>query len=447
MRIDEGGAQGMTFGSGIRAVEAALAIARRHGLSLVAVAAVSASGAAFPARADGENAWLSFGPVGSSTTRSADGTDRQFIKDWELNPAPGYPTLSRANIEPTKAAIKRYTEIVQTGGWPKVPEGQMRVGQTGSGVALLRQRFAASGDLSDGGSSDYFGYDLEKAVKHFQASNGLPPTGIVDRRTIGALNVPATVRLRQLKTNLSRLQSFSGSSAKKYVVVNIPAAQIEAIEDGKIVSRHAGVVGKIDRPTPILSSAIHEMNFNPTWRLPPTVISKDLIPRGREMQQKNQSVLVKFGIDAFDGSGRKLDPEKINWSSGQPAGLSYSQKPGKDNPLGFLKINFHNSYSVYMHDTPSESIFGRNFRAASSGCIRVQNIKELAAWLLEDRGEWSMARIEHVKETGERHDVAMKKPVPLHFVYITAWATEDGAVQFRRDLYNKDGTGENLSAR
>lgn len=436
----------MTFGRAKRAVAIALGSARR--LSRHAIVLAGLIAAICPATVlayDGDNPWLQFGPVGNGS-RSGDGSDREFIKDWEANPQPGFPTLSKANIEPTKAAIKRYSEIVQAGGWPTLPPTQMKAGQSGGAIALLRRRLAASGDLKDAGSSDSFDYDVEKAVQRFQTANGMPPTGVTDKRTIAALNVPAAIRLRQLKANLGRLTAFSGASAKKYVVVNIPAAQIEAIENGKVVSRHSGVVGKIDRPTPILSSAIHEMNFNPTWRLPPTVISKDLIPKGREMQKKNQSVLVKFGIDAYDGNGRKLDPEKINWNSGQPTGLSYSQKPGKDNPLGFLKINFHNSYSVYMHDTPKDSIFGRSLRAASSGCIRVQNIKELAAWLLEDRGEWSMARIEHVKETGERHDVAMKKPVPLHFVYITAWATEDGVVQFRNDIYNKDGAGESVSA-
>ena len=210
--------------------------------------------------------------------------------------------------------------------------------------------------------------------------------------------------------------------------------------------RHTGVVGKPERPTPLLRTAIHEMNFNPVWRLPPTVVTEDLIPRGREMQKAGKNVLVKFGIDAYDGAGKKLDPEKINWASGQPAGLSYRQQPGKDNPLGFLKINFNNSYSVYMHDTPSENIFGRNFRAASSGCIRVHNIEKLAAWLLKGNDGWSESRIEAIKEKGERLDVKLKKPVPLYFAYITAWATPDGVIQFRRDLADRDRAGVDASS-
>ena len=192
-------------------------------------------------------------------------------------------------------------------------------------------------------------------------------------------------------------------------MVNIPGAQIEAVEDGRVVSRHAGVVGKIDRPTPILKSAVHEMNFNPVWHLPPTVISKDLIPKGREMQRAGQSVLVKYGIDAYDGTGKKLDPNKVDWNAASAQGLSFKQQPGKENPMGFLKINFHNQYSVYMHDTPSESLFGRNFRAASSGCVRVSGIEQLAAWMLSDNGDWNAERIQQIKKSGERADVRLKR--------------------------------------
>jgi murein L,D-transpeptidase YcbB/YkuD len=269
---------------------------------------------------------------------------------------------------------------------------------------------------------------------------------VVDQRTIAALNVPAAVRLRQLRTNLARLQEFGRSLGNRYVVVNIPSAQVEAVENGQVVSRHSGVVGKMDRPTPLLRSAVHEINFNPVWTLPPTVIEKDLIPKGQEMQRQGQSVLVKYGIDAYGADGRKRDPASNNWSSGAARNLVFKQQPGEDNPLGFLKINFHNNYSVYMHDTPSESLFGRNFRAASSGCVRVQNIEQLAAWLLKDNGSWSAERIEEMKKTGERQNVLLKKPVPLYFVYMTAWATEDGIVQFRRDLYEKDGVGPTASA-
>ena len=412
----------------------------RNLLIVGALVLAGASGSE-PARAEGEQAW---NPFRSSplTTGSTQSYDRSFVKEWEANPPRGFPTLSATNIEPMKAAIKRYTEIEVRGGFKPVPDQQMQVGSMGPAVGILRERLLASGDLKESsGFSEHFDYYLEKAVKRFQASNGLTPTGVVEKRTIAALNVPASARLRQLKTNLGRLQEFVRGMPKKYVVVNVPSAQIEAVEGDRVVSRHAGVVGKIDRPTPLLRSAVHEMNFNPIWTLPPTVIEKDLIPKGQEMQRRNQSVLTKFGIDAYDGNGKKLDPNTINWSTATPRNLQYRQQPGKDNPLGFLKINFHNNYSVYMHDTPSETLFGRNFRAASSGCVRVAGIEHLANWMLADTGGWSIERIQKMKETGEKLNVTIKRPVPLYFVYVTAWVTEDGVVNFRRDLYNKDGVG------
>ena len=175
---------------------------------------------------------------------------------------------------------------------------------------MLRRRLMRSGDLAEESSyPDHFGSDLDTAVKRFQASNGLAPTGMVDKRTIAALNVPSEVRLAQLKTNLTRLTDLTKIVGKRYVLVNIPAAQVEAMENNAVVSRHSGVVGKPDRPTPMLRSTITDLAFNPMWTLPPTVIKEDLIPKGRDMQQSGaESVLVKFGIDAYEG-GKKVDPE------------------------------------------------------------------------------------------------------------------------------------------
>ncbi len=374
-------------------------------------------------------------------------SNRDFVRRWEANPPRGYPTLAKANIKATKTAIRRYQMIVRGGGWPRMPAQELEVGVYAPSVKLLRRRLMLSGDLRSGTlTNDYFDYALEKAVRRFQASNGLTPTGNIDKRTRAALNVPAKSRLRQLRRGLSRLRGLvsKASGKKRYILVNIPAAQVEAVAKDKVVSRHSGVVGKPDRQTPILTSRIHELNFNPIWRLPPTVITEDLIPKGRKMQRAGKNVLLKYGIDAYSGN-RKLDPKKINWKSSQPYNLSYRQKSGKDNPMGFLKINFHNGHSVYMHDTPSDTIFGRNFRAASSGCIRVQNIEKLAAWILEPQGA-SLVSVKHMKTTGETKNIRVKKPVPLYFAYITAWATPDGIIQFRRDLYRKDGVAATASA-
>lgn len=404
-----------------------------------------------PAAAQDNGGWFPFGPPSTTAALNAP-QNRTFIRDWETNPPKGYPTVSQANIAPMKVAIQRYEAIVKAGGWQPIPNPRLlpdkafQPGQTDPAIGLIRARLALSGDLEGqaNGSNAYDGA-LEKAVKRFQASNGLTPTGLVDERTAAAMSVPADARLQQLKTNLPRIAELGAGRGHKFVIVNIPAAQVEAVEGGKVVSRHTGVVGKTDRPTPLLRSAITNLNFNPTWTVPPTVIAKDLVPKGQDMQRRNQSVLVKYGIDAYDGAGKKLDPAKVDWNSPAARNLTYRQQPGKENPLGFLKINFDSANAVYMHDTPSETLFGRNVRAASSGCVRVHNIDQLAAWLLAGQG-WSEERVRGMRKTGETQSVALKQSVPLNFVYITAWATPDGVVQFRRDLYQRDGVGSVASA-
>ncbi len=200
------------------------------------------------------------------------------------------------------------------------------------------------------------------------------------------------------------------------------------------------MVGKIDRPTPLLRSAIYELNFNPVWHLPPTVIDKDLVPKGQDMQRKNQDVLVKYGIDAYDASGKKLDSAKINWSSSAAKGLTFKQQPGRENPLGFLKINFHNNYSVYSRHAVGDDVrpqLPRRFLGLRAGAGH----RAPGAVAADRQRRLPAERIDRMKKSGERQNVALKKPMPLYFVYITAWATEDGMVDFHRDLYQKDGVG------
>lgn len=380
--------------------------------------------------------------------------DRSFIQRWESQPRRGYATLSEQNIQPTREAIEQYAQIVAKGGWKSIPEVKLRAGMSDPAVAILRERLLISGDLEQrGGFRDTFDYYVEKAVKRAQKRHGLTPTGIVDSATRAALNVSARTRLSQLRLNLNRLTRLSrkASRDKRYVLVNIPAAQIEAVENGHVVSRHSAVVGKPSRQTPILKSRIHELNFNKEWILPPTVIRKDLVPKGRAMSQKGESVLERYGIDAYASydayrRGDKLSPRSINWSSSQPLDLFYAQEAGNDNPLGFVKLNFHNSHAVYLHDTPSQSLFGRNRRAESSGCVRVQGVEQLVAWVLRDTPGWNLTRVQQMKRTGERQDVDVRNPVSLYMDYITAWATPDGVVHFRRDIYGRDGVGATASA-
>lgn len=380
---------------------------------------------------------------GSAYTQSY---GRAPARKWEAQPPKGYPTLSKSNLAPLQGAIKYYSSIVARGGWQPLPMMKLRAGVRHQAVVLLRQRLFMTRDLQQGnGNSRMFGYYLTEAVKRFQIRNGLTPTGVLGKSTIMALNVPAKARLRQLKTNLARLRTLSKSAAKKYVVVNIPAAEIEAINSDQVVSRHAAVVGKVDRRTPLLRSNIHQVNFNPYWHIPQSIVRKDLVPKAKQYARRGKDILSEYRIDAYSGN-RKLDPRKINWNSSAVYSYAYRQQPWKDNSMGFVKINFHNAHSVYMHDTPSKSLFSRNFRAHSSGCVRVQNVKQLVSWLLESNGGWNEGKVAQMEQTGARKDINLKRRVPVYFVYITAWATKDGTVNFRRDLYGRDHAGALASA-
>ncbi len=363
------------------------------------------------------------------------------------NMALGMPTLSGANIAATKAAIQRYQSIVAQGGWPTVPAQAMKPGQRGQEIAILQRRLEISGDLV--GSSMQGEYDgaVVAAVKKFQIRHGLPATGVIDSKAmIEALNVPAVIRLAQLQASLKRLQGLAPSTAGRYVLVNIPSAQVEAVEGGEVALRHAAVVGKPERPTPEISSKIVEINFNPYWYVPKSIIYKDLVPKGRAFAARGQDVLASYRMQAFDGAGNPIDPRQINWNGTEVYNYQFRQLPWEENSLGFVKINFPNKDSVYMHDTPLKSLFGQSVRFESSGCVRVHNVAQLVAWLLRDTPGWNYQRIMSMKQSGEQLDVKLSKTVPVYLAYITGWGTPDGQVHFGRDIYGLDGASTTASA-
>jgi murein L,D-transpeptidase YcbB/YkuD len=370
----------------------------------------------------------------------------EATRQWITNPALGTPTLSTRNIDATKAAIQRYQTIVAQGGWPTVPAYAMHPGSTGQPVEILHRRLEISGDLVGHSVPDDYDEALTQAVRRFQSRHALPPTGTIDRATIDVMNVPASVRLLQLQANLKRLQTLAPAAASRYVTVNIPAAQVEAVENGQVAQRHAAVVGKFERQTPELSSKIQEINFNPYWYVPRSIVYKDLVPKAREFAQRGQDMLAAYHMEAFDASGAPLDSHSINWFGDAVYGYNYRQLPWEENSLGFVKINFPNKDSVYMHDTPLKSLFGRNVRFESSGCVRVNKIETLVGWILRDTPGWPMDRVLAMQHTTEQIDVKLAKPIPVYFVYVSAWATPDGVVNFRPDIYNHDGAAETASA-
>jgi len=355
-------------------------------------------------------------------------------------PKASLPTLSPATVQHTEQALVQFEGIVAKGGWAEVPEAErLRLGSRQPAVAELRNRLAISGDLdTSAGMSDVFDSYVEAGVRRFQARHGLTSDGVVHDLTRKALNVPAAVRLAQLRTNLVRLRTMSGNLGARYVMCNIPAARIEAIEGGVAVSRHTAVVGKPDRPSPDINSKIVEINFNPYWTVPVSIVRRDLIGK----MQADPDYLTSNRIRIFNQHGDELTPSQINWYSAEAVNYRFKQDPGDFNSLGTIRINFPSKDGVYMHDTPAKNLFGEDMRFDSSGCVRVQNVRELVNWLLVETPGWSRQEIDAVIKSGERKDARLGKPVPLYWVYVTAWATPDGVIQFREDIYNRDGLGQ-----
>ncbi len=350
------------------------------------------------------------------------------------------PMLSPEALQATEQAIVAYRDLAARGGWPQVQlPDRMSVGAKGPGVVALRRRLIVTGDLdaAAGESSIYDSY-VEAGVRRFQSRVGLSTTGSINRATVAALNVPIDRRIRQLETNVVRLRSWSGNLGGRYVVANIPAAMVETVENGHVATRHAAGVGKIDRQSPLLQTKIPEVNFNPTWTVPASIIRKDLIPTMR----KQPNYLTENKIRIISPSGGEISPASVNWNSDEATRYTFRQDPGGEfNSLGFVRINIPSPHGVYMHDTPSKGIFGDDYRFVSSGCMRVQNVRDYVAWLLKNTPGWDRAKIDETIQSGQRVNARIADPVACYWVYVTAWATPDGGVQFRDDIYNKDGLG------
>nr|WP_314258427.1 L,D-transpeptidase family protein [uncultured Devosia sp.] len=351
------------------------------------------------------------------------------------------PILSYDTANNLQMAIAQYQPFVERGGWEQVPQETYGVtmGVARDGVVQLKRRLLSSADMPMVESvNDVMDAPTDAALRRFQARHGLQVNGQVDEATWYALNVPAETRLHQLQLNLLRVQAMAPALAERYVVVNIPAAFIETVEGGMVAKRHTAVVGRIDRQTPILKSRIHQINFNPFWNVPVSIIRRDLI----KYMNENPSYLTEQKIRIYDGSGRELQPTEINWQTEEAVNYNFRQDPGPLNSMGNVKINFHNPHAVYLHDTPTKGLFGDNARFYSSGCVRVDQVQDFVGWVLRDTSGWGSGEIGTVFSTGERKDVDVRNPVEIHTTYISAWANRNGVVSFRDDVYEFDMAGK-----
>jgi murein L,D-transpeptidase YcbB/YkuD len=351
-----------------------------------------------------------------------------------LPPQPGYGRL--------KQALAQYRKIDSSGGWPQIPDGpKMQKGDRGQRVAALRDRVSASGDIvpQPGDTAELFDDGLEEAVRRFQRRHGLEDDGVVGPASLATLNVTAEKRARQIEINLERWRWLPQDLGETYVLVNIANFELDVVNQTRPIITMRAIVGKHYRRTPVFSDKITYLVLSPFWHVPPKLAVQDVLPQAR----KDPNYLVDQKIRVYLGWGgdsKEVNPEDIDWSKLTARGFAYRfrQDPGPKNALGRVKFMFPNKFDVYLHDTPSPELFGKTERTFSSGCIRIEKPIDLAEYLMRDDPKWRREEILAAIGKGVEQTVQLPQPVPIHLLYWTAWAGEDGSAYFRKDIYGRD---------
>jgi murein L,D-transpeptidase YcbB/YkuD len=337
------------------------------------------------------------------------------------------------------ASLAEERAIAARGGWPAVPPGPTLVaGATGPRVVAVRRRLAATGELSGQSLDDErFDEPLAAAVRAFQEGHRLTADGSVGAATLAEMNVPVAARIVQIRVNLERGRwALHEIPAGPVVLVDIAGFEVGYLRDQKVLWNARIQVGKPYRQTPIFKSFIDHVVLSPTWTVPPTILSKDVLPAVR----KDPGYLAAKKLDVLDRNGKPVDPSTIDWAQATAKNFPYMlrQGPGPENALGRVKIMFPNPFFVYLHDTPSKSLFEKDERAFSSGCIRVDRPFELVERLLDDPKTWNAETMAKEVAAGTTRTVRLPKPVPVLLMYWTIVPSDDGHTVFKRDPYGRD---------
>jgi murein L,D-transpeptidase YcbB/YkuD len=355
-----------------------------------------------------------------------------YIADYVRSLEPQSPEYQRL-----KGALATYRDIAKKGGFPVIPKGPaLKPDAHDKRVPLIRQYLLLVGDLPAGanGDSDLYDADLLAAVKWFQFRHGLTDDGILAATTFEAMSVPVADRIRQIELNLERRRWMDDDLGPYYILVNVADQELKVVKDGKTVHTAKVVVGKPYTRTPVFSEKMKYIVLNPYWNVPPNIANGEYLPK----LKRNPGALAKEHIRVFnEATGDQVDPYSVNWSALSRMPYSLRQDSGGKNALGKVKFMFPNRFNVYLHDTPSKSLFDKDLRIFSHGCMRVQNPLDLATLLLADEG-WNRERIDATIAEGHQRIITLKKQIPVHVTYLTAWVNKDGAVNFRRDPYNRD---------
>ena len=350
---------------------------------------------------------------------------------------PSHPSYSDL-----RQLLMSFEILARKGGWKTIPNGPtMKRNDRGKRVIALRIRLAASADLASArpNSVEIFDSSLENALRQFQKRHGLEVKGIADSATIAELNVPVEKRIEQIKANMERWRWLPRDLGHRYIQVNVSDGMLALVENGREVMRMKIVFGIKDWPTPLFSSEMTHVIFNPAWVAPRHILAAEL--SNYIKADSNYLPGNKMKILRREGDEEKeIDPKTVKWPDVRPEDIDFTlrQEPGPLNILGRVKFIVPNKYDVYLHDTPYKEDFAKLFRTFSHGCIRLEKPFDLAEYLLRDVPGWTRQRMDTVIARIEERTVSLKEPVPVHVVYFSTWKARDGSDEFRQDIYGLD---------
>jgi murein L,D-transpeptidase YcbB/YkuD len=335
-------------------------------------------------------------------------------------------------------ALATYREYRLRGGWVPVPAGPtLGRGMSDPRVVPLRARLVMTGDMPAADpDSPRFDAGVEAGVKHFQQRHGLAADGRVGKNTLAALNVPVAERISQIRANLERARWVLHNLPETFLLVDIAGFRVSFIRNGKKLLDSRAQVGKPYRETPVFRGTLTYMEINPTWTVPPTILTEDILPAVRH----DPGYLERRNMQVIDYNGNVIDSAAIDWSRYRGPDFPYliRQGPGPENALGRIKFMFPNRHLVYLHDTPNKRLFGRAQRAFSSGCIRIQEPYDLAGLLVAGDPGWDREKIIRAVDSLQTRTIHLKQPVTIILLYRTVSVDTDGSVLFKRDIYERD---------
>ncbi len=315
-----------------------------------------------------------------------------------------------------KDYLKRYRDIQAKNPLPviKTDNKKLALGDSGIVITDIRQWFFTMGDIAANNNSNEFDIELLEGVKQFQSRNGLKDDGVIVPGLIAEMNIPIEKRIESIMINMERSRWVPEKLKQDYLLVNIPEYKLHVIENDKRLFSMNVVVGKSQNKTVVFNGELKYVVFSPYWNIPTSILRKETLP-------------------AIRRDGNYLASHNMEWNNGK-----VRQKPGPDNSLGLVKFLFPNSHSIYLHDTPSKSLFNESIRAFSHGCIRIAEAKKLAIYLLKYDPNWNDSSITAAMNSGKEQTVTLRKSVPVFIAYFTTWVDRSGKINFRKDVYNRD---------